>query len=327
MAILQTDLLWFSSLQAALADLRKHRFLLEDAYSSLISDPYLKNSYGQKEVENFKSFLDRKIHVFSELRPPDQAVFPSIVIKVGSGNEDAQKDALGDSYQQNKVDPSTLGGAFRSPTTKLGPVTPIMYDNLTGQITFPSSVNLSKSQVFEGQFVHDEINNKAYPIELVLDNSTLLIEAAISPPPNLTNMTIKPVKDSMAHTRRSIWTWENVELSLYASDSVEVMYLYSIVMYALIRYKKNLWDARNFAVSSISYSEPFRASPEGDPNNVYCRTITVSGRVEHSVIESTDFLIEGLDLGFKIADMSTPDAIDEQALNQGWNGENDDDNA
>lgn len=321
--IFQTDLIWYSSLMAGLADLRKNRFVLEDAYSNMMCDPYLKDAYGKKEIENFKAFLDRKIYVFTEHRLPDQATFPCIVIKVGPGDEDKAKDAMGDGYQQDKVDPATLGGVFQSPQILVPPCTPEDYDVMTGQVTFGEDVNLTKSNVYEGQYVYDEVNKKAYQIQLVINDATLLLEEGLNPPPNLTGMTIRPTQNLVGHTRRSIWAWEKVELELFASDAVEVLYLYTIVMTMLIRYKKNLWDARNWAIASVSYSDLQKASPPDDPNNLYGRTISVSGRVEHSAIESTTPLLDGVSSEIRIDDMKTPDAILDQVEHQGWEGEED----
>jgi len=321
--IFQTDLIWYSSLSAGLADLRKNQFVLEDAYSNLMKDPYLKQAYGEKEIQNFKAFINRKIFVFTEHRLPDQATFPAIVIKVGSGDEDKAKDALGDSFQQEKVDPATLGGVFPAPMILLPPTTPISYDNLTGQVTFGDGVNLTTSNIYEGQYVFDEINKKSYQIQLVIDDSNLLLEEGLSPAPNLTGMTIRPSQNLVGHTRRSIWAWEDVELELLATDAVEVLYLYTIVMTMLIRYKKVLWGERNWAISSVTYGPIFRASAEDDPNLLYGRTVKVTGRVEHSAIESTTPLIDGVSTTIKIDDMTSPDAVLEQAEEQGWDGEND----
>jgi hypothetical protein len=194
---------------------------------------------------------------------------------------------------------------------------------MTGQVTFGEDVNLTKSNVYEGQYVYDEVNKKAYQIQLVINDATLLLEEGLNPPPNLTGMTIRPTQNLVGHTRRSIWAWEKVELELFASDAVEVLYLYTIVMTMLIRYKKNLWDARNWAIASVSYSDLQKASPPDDPNNLYGRTISVSGRVEHSAIESTTPLLDGVSSEIRIDDMKTPDAILDQVEHQGWEGEED----
>lgn len=322
MGIFQADLVARSAILESLADLRKNTFLMDDALSHLLDDPYLQKVYGKKEIDNFKKFLTtRNIMVAIEHRPQDQASFPAIVVKLGPGDEDGPKDALGDGFQQENVDPSTLGGVFKYPQIVAGPLTPEAYDVLTGQISFADGVVLSN--VFEDQMVYDEINRKSYPIKLVLGDSEIMIEENLSPPPNLTGMTIRTIQNQVGHIRRSLFVWEKVELEILATTGQEVIYLFTILMYALIRYKKPLWDARNFQVSSITYSDLYHATPQADPNVIYGRTISMRGRVEQSAIESTSELLQGLSLDLRVADMETPDSIEEQVESQGWSGEND----
>jgi hypothetical protein len=324
MSIFQPDLLWYTALKAGLADMRQNTFLMEDAYSQLASDSYMKALYGQKEIERFKAFLAREIAVFTEFRVPDIVKFPAIVIKIGGGNEDGPKDALGDSYQEELVNPATLGGAFNASPVVLGPVTPQSFDPLTGTMVFGPNVNLIASQVFDSQYVFDVKNKKAYPITLVLDQATLLIDPpALGDNPDFTNMLIQKTPNSYGHIRRSIWVWEQHSLELMATDATELLYLFTIVMYILMRYKKQLWDARNFAASTISYTEVYRVSDQSDPNNVYGRQLTIRGRVEHSVIESTQPILGGLNAELLIADMSSPEGVLPQVEQQGWKGEED----
>ena len=181
MSIFQADLIWTTALRAAIADMRRNQYLLEDAYSDLLTDPYLKKLYGLKEVERFKAFILRDIEVFVKHRPPDLVKFPCVCVTVGGAEEDAGKDALGDSFQDEHRDPATLGGARTDSHIIVGPVTPQSYDYLTGVMTFGNNVDLIKSNVFDSQFVYDSINNKFYCIDLVLDASNLMIEPGSRP--------------------------------------------------------------------------------------------------------------------------------------------------
>src|SRR5271166_4990536 len=109
--IFQADLVHASALRVAIADMRRNQYLLEDAYSNLLTDPYLKKLYGLKEVERFKTFISKDIEVFVKHRPPDHIKFPYVCVVVGQADEDAAKDALGDSYQTEHISPAVLGGA------------------------------------------------------------------------------------------------------------------------------------------------------------------------------------------------------------------------
>ena len=319
--IFQTDIWLMTAIKAAILDMRKNLYLLDDAYANLLSDPLLNQLYGQKEIDRIKAFLLKDINVFVEHRIPDLAKFPAIVIKIGGAQEDSPKDALGDSFQKDFVDPASLGGAFPASNDVLGPITPQSYNSSLGQITFGPGIDLVASNVYDTQFVFDSINEVYYPITLVLDGSNLVIEQGATP--NLTNMYIKRTKNSYTNIRRSIWFWETNTIDLVATDANDLMYLFTIMMYIFIRYKQFLFDARNFAAYTISYSELFRASASDDANNLYGRTITIRGRIENSAIESTTPILDGNLTSLLIADMtSAPGAL---PLVQGniWEGQGD----
>jgi len=321
MSIFQADLIFYTAINAALADMRRNTFLMDDAYSNLRTDPLLRKAYGEKEVERFKAFLAKEIAIFTQFRPPDQIKFPCIVIKLGGGEEDAGKDALGDSYGSENVNPATLGGAFNESNVVMGPLTPKLFDPLTGTMTFGSGINLITSNIFDTQFVYDSVNEKSYPITLVLDSSNLLIELPAGAKPNFTNMMITRQKESYGSIRRSIWVYETHSLELMATDATELLYLYTTMMYILGRYKKHLWQERNFTIATISYSPLYRVDTQDDPNNVYAREISIRGRVEQNWIESTRPLISGVNTELLIADMKSPEAILPIVENQGWRGE------
>jgi hypothetical protein len=318
--IFQSDLVLMSTIQLGLNDLRRNNFLLDEAFGSLVLDPYLAKMYGQKEIDRFQTFISKNIGLYVDHRPPDNGKFPCIVIKVGAGTEDTSREALGDSYQSELREPSYYKGAIATiPNILLGPVTPISYNMYTGLITFDPSVSLSKSNVFDTTcMIVDNINQKSYPIALVMSDNSLQIATGIQNI-NLTGMTITPVNQQLANTIRSLWMYENHTISMYASEATEVIYLFNIVFYILQRHKLHLLDRRNFAVSTMGYSEIYRASSPDDPNNLYGRDITLRGRVEQAVIESTTPLLLGIIPTIELDGIPQPDTIDPR--NQIWFGQ------
>lgn len=136
-------------------------------------------------------------------------------------------------------------------------------------------------------------------------------------------MNIQKIKESYGNIRRFIWVWETHSLEMMATDATELMYLFTVVMYIIGRYKKQLWGARNFSVGTLSYSPIYRVSAGDDPNNVYGREITMRGRVQQSWIESTQPLIGGLNTELQIDDMRSPISVLSEVDAQGWKGSED----
>lgn len=320
MSIFQPDLIITSGIRAALLDLRKNLFLVDDMFKCTLQDELVKKAYSQ-EAERAKAFLKKEIHLYTEHRVPDQAKYPCIVFAIGSGQEDS-KQGLSNDYASSELDANSLGGAIvNTPRVIVPSTTPLSYDPLTGQIEFQPSIDLSTLGVYEDMYIFDSVNAKHYQIRLVMDNHILFIDP-IDPAqaPNLTNMAIYPTKNIVKNTHRSVKMWENHTITLLATDPTELLYLYTFMSYIMIRYNFSLFGKRGFNIASYNYGEVYRASNggEGDPNNLYGRLMNIRGFVIHSAIETTALPLAGLDIGVDVCATETPMAIREQVDNQGW---------
>lgn len=316
--IRSSDLLFSQIVKAMIKDLRKNRFLINDIVSDVTSDPLLKDLYGQKEVEKFNLLVDKEIQVNMEFAI-DQSKFPAIAIRVGGGSEDTSRtgDPLSDGFGQEQVQSNTLGGVFKTPRIIVGPVTPESFDYTTGRIEFPESVSLSK--VFDGMLVYDEVNKKEYPILVVMDDYTLLIDSGVRP--NLTNMTIRSATQAAIHTRRTYFTTEQITFICASPDPVEVIYLYQILMYQIGRHRLQYFESKNFRTATLNYSPIYRLSD--DPVLLFARDITLNGTVEHSYIENTQRPIDGMAHDLRLNNEKTPDSVYPNVSKQGWSSEED----
>lgn len=317
MGLFQADVILYTCLKLGLADLRRNKFLLEQAFEELASDVLYKDQYGKKEQERIAALLDKQIMVYSSHRPPDSAKYPCFVIKLGGGQEDSGRESLNDYPESEQVDSNTLGGAFPNEKIILEDLTPINYDKNTGIITFDHSVNLDSSRVFDGHFILDTVNNKKYPITLVLSSSQLMIDPVQNI--NLTNLKITTKDKNYSHSKKTLWFWESHQVEVWATDSVECIYLWNILMYILIRYKQPLLDNRGFSIGTYSYGPIQQYNPE-DPNSLYYREVTLRGRVAHSVITETKPLIGGISTGVGICGATSPEQLRELLSEQGWSG-------
>lgn len=328
--IAQTDAIILTAIRYGLADIRKNLFLVDDIMCQFTNDPILKKIYGKGQVDRFKDFLKKEIYIMMRTRLPDSTKLPAIVIGIGGGSEDLPRQGLGDSDTFMEVDPNTLGGAVSSPRIIAGPITPINYDENTGTLTFDENTQLIN--IFEGQYVYDEVNKKAYVIHSVLDDFSIQIDPNLDNV-NFTNMTIRPINPHVIHNYKTLFYYETYDITCISTEPNELMYLYSLVMYILVRYKKELLEKRNFELSTYGYSEIFDPTPDDDVNILYARSIQVKGRVQHSVIENTNAPLEGIDLDLLIdaeaevpvaEETPTPQPVyEDQVKDQGWRMEKD----
>lgn len=314
------DMIITSSLKEGIRRLKKNLYVIDSINEDLTSDDLLKDTYGQAEMDRFRKFVERnEINVVLDHRPPEQAKYPCISVGIGQGSEEPQqKLALGDGHDTFMVDPESLRGASVAPRTIVGPFTPDSYDKMTGTIVVPD--NISLSDVYAGQFVRDNKNNVNYVIEVVLDNKTLMIASGSDP--DLNGMTISPSTSQVGNTKKSVYCRENYTITCVSVDPVELIYLFQVTMLVLLRFKKDLFELRGFDVQTFTYT-PIVPSADTQANNVWYRTINLSGRVKYEWSNEISQSIDGLKSGIKITnldgeDIKSPDGVLEQVQNQNW---------
>lgn len=314
------DMVITSSLKEGIKRLKQNLYVIDSINADLLEDQILKDTYGQAEADRFRAFMARnEINIVLDHRPPEQAKYPCISVGIGQGSEEPQqKLALGDGNDTIMTDPKDLRGAQVTPQNIVGPFTPDSYDKITGVVTAPDSVSFKN--VYSNQYLVDNVNNQKYKIELVLDDKTLMI--APGSDPNLTGATITSAYGTVGNTRRSVYCRENYTLTCVSADPVELVYLFQVAMLVLLRFKKDLFELRGFDVQTFSYT-PIMQSADSQANNVWYRTINLSGRVEYKWSHEVTQPIEGIDTGLKITnqqgdDIKSPDAVLEQVQKQGW---------
>lgn len=322
--IFQADAIILTAIRAGLADIRNTPFLVDDILCQFTKDPYLSKAYGT-QPERMKELLKKQINIVMETRLPDTSKLPAIVIKIGGGSEDPQKQGLGDAIHYETVDGQQLG-VKNFNNIVAGPVTPISYDTDSGLISFDTKLE----NVFPGQYVYDEVNFQQYEIQAVLDDYSLVIDTDIRA--NFSNMTIRTATNNVKHQKKSTWFYEDYTFTSLSTDPNELMFLWSLILYILGRYKKTLFEARGLENMSFSYTPIYDPNPSDSTNILFARDVKISGRVEHSFIESTNQLIEGIDPNLLInagadssiaADQTNKALYEDQVSNQIWSMEKD----
>src|SRR5271157_9817 len=105
MAIIPTDLLIKTMLEAAVADLKKNLWLLDDVFAGLASDPLSSLEYGYKEVTKaIEWFKDNNFPVYLHNRI-DNPTFPCITVVQASSSEMQDRASLGDEGGIEDFDP------------------------------------------------------------------------------------------------------------------------------------------------------------------------------------------------------------------------------
>jgi hypothetical protein len=312
MSYIQTDILLKTMLEAAIADLRANDYVVDDISAGFSAGDISEAEYGDKERKRFKEwFLSNNIGVFMQQRI-DTPTFPCIVI-VDSGDQEMEnRAALSDDrgYPED-FDPKNIE---TTPDYVYAPFTPSNYDAASGTVTFPKGV--TNEALFPGMFLVSRTGS-AYQVRKLVGKNAFQIKPGVRV--DLTNCYVTPMSALWNLQREQTFLRHSYSLVCMASsDPVYAQWLHAIVVYCLGRYKEVWLEARGFEISTFG-SSPLQKAPRYDPENVWFKSVSLTGQVELSWIKYVAPRLAGVKGGIKICDaLVTPENYKEQVLAQGW---------
>ena len=317
MAIISTDILIKTMIEAAIQDLRKNAWILDDVFGGLATDPLSSLEYGYKEVVKAKEwFLNNNINVYLQNRI-DVPTFPCITIVHSQSSEKLDRASLGDYGEIEQIYPK---GRIRQPQWIVPPFTPAAFDpnsNISGQAIITMPTGTSTYQVAPGQFYVSAISGKAYQILQVLTSSTFTIKSGI----------VDDFKDSYIVPPTALWNLnreltfldESYAIGIHtASYPVDCLWLRQVIMYAFFRYKEAYLEGRGYELSTIQAS-PVDRNPHFEKDVVYSAVISLTGQVEASWIKYIAPKLQKVTGKISIIDgPKTPPGYQSEVAGQSW---------
>ena len=287
MAIWQGDVFFRRIIELTLKDIKKESWLVDDILSDFITDPMLSGIYGQKEIENAKKWIkDNEISIFLPHRM-DMEKMPCVTIAIGSNVEDKSLARLAD--QTPFVETYEVSDIGRTIQFIQKPFTYISYDQPKGYCQTPPEVDLSIIQA--GMVAIDPTTGGGWAI-VDKDAGGFFIAAGTAV--TATKIGILP-QYRIFRARREIATFqEQVTIGCHVhGDPNALLWLYSIMMYGLLRYREGVLESRNFQLSNIQTTDMIRNDAfQNIGENVYSRFITITGQVENTWVKAPKRTIE-----------------------------------
>lgn len=289
MAIWQGDVFFRRIIELILRDVRDNNWLIDDILSDFVNDPMLSGIYGQKEIENAKKWItDNEISVFLPHRM-DMEKMPCVTIAIGSNVEDRSLARLADQTPYIDVfDASDIGVAI---PFIVEPFSYVSYDMQTGFFEVPPEVDLTIIQ--PGMVAVNPSTGGGWAIRKKANNGFFIAEGTV-----VTTIEIAILPNYRTfRARREIATFqENVTIGCHVhGDPNALLWLYSIMMYGLLRYREGGIESRNFQLSNIQTTDMIRnESFQNIGENVYSRFITISGQVENTWVKAPKRNIEAI---------------------------------
>jgi hypothetical protein len=249
-------------------DLRANSWQLQLVFNGLLDDPYTREQYGQKEVTKaINWFLKTEIPVIMDYTLTGSPPMPVVVIALDSSQE--AEATLGDVHylpsDSTNAEWEPIGqrfsGNYNPDTGLLIPSVPVIVNN---QMVLVDSVG-NRHPVLDVQVDVNGNENLLIDSGLVADFGSCVLEWSTKKlSVNLESCNFKETYNITCNVK---------------GESSYLLYLHAIVVYCLMRYKKELLEGRGFERSVITSTKVMlnnSLAPTGS-ENVYCRVVTITG--------------------------------------------------
>lgn len=330
MAIFQSDLSIKTAIQLGLEDVRKNTWLIDDILGDINVNPYLTDKYKDQIAACKEWFLANQIDIYmAERRDKDR--FPCITITLGTSSEkDEMKTMADQSTEKVRLLPNQIGKPI---PYVVKPFVGFSYDAGTGDVTVPADTKNIEG-VAPGMILVDPATGQGYVINDISPDG-LVIETGLT----ITAAQLAVVPQYQFYEARVEHSFfqETYNIGCHAhGDPQALLWLHSIVLYSILRYRESLLEAQGFSQCNLSSSDLMAndAFSGAGGEEVYTRYITLTGQVENSWIKSPRRVLEVIALKDKDADgfiggikiisnLDTPDFIDQSE--QTWTTVEDED--
>lgn len=272
-------------IELGLEDVKKNPWLLQDILGDTVSNTYLRERYGTQIASCQQWLANNRIYIFLSERD-DKMEFPCITIELGTSNEKPEMKHMGDlSVQSVKLIPNDINKPIPyviKPTAGTG-------DFATGAFTFSTPTDVS--MVAPGMILVDPTTGTGYVIQSVLTANAV----NILPGFNLTAATYGIIPKYQYYETKIGHTFmeETYKITCNALDQQTLLWLHSIAVYSLLRYRQVLLEKDGYAQSMISSGRMYPNPDYSDAGQVtWSRDINLTGQVENRWYEQPHRIIE-----------------------------------
>lgn len=292
MAIFQSDMTIKMAIELGLEDFKKNPWLVDDMLSDAVSNPYLADKYGQKQIDACKEWLrNNQIDIYMVDRT-DRDRYPCITITLGNSNE---KDDMKTLDEDSSDTIQLLPNQINKPIPYVVKPLVISYNSSTGEVAIPSTTK-GLNKVAAGMILVDPATGGGYPV-LDITPHGIEIESGLS----LTAAKYAIIAKNQFYEARVGHTFfqETYTIGCHVvGDAQPLLWLHAVVLYSMLRYRQSLFEANGFAQSNLSSSDlmPTPGFTGAGGEKAWSRYITLTGQVENSWIKAPHRIIESVSL-------------------------------
>lgn len=271
LGIYPSDVILRTAIIAGIADMRANPWLLDYCFAALAQDTLTLDSYGEKAVSEAKKwFLANEISVVLGARIPDGAPKPYMVAIHLQGSAEVE-NTLSDINPEDREDTEAESPAL---TAKF---TPASYDALTGHLTLPDNIaaDTPPSTIMA---VVDRKGVAHQILEVVSDKVVRVTKGTVA---DFVDCYLRlRIPAYVTHLETAQFK-ETYLIGCHAhGEPVFLTYLYSVVLFCLLRYRQELLEARGLERSTLSAAD-VTIDEMSNTEFYHTRYITLNGIVRH----------------------------------------------
>jgi len=286
--IFQTDVLLKTILEEWLEDIKNNLWLLDHILEDFVDSPLLRTKYGQKQIQAAKEyFTNNNVNIFNQF-VKDKDKFPCIVLTLGSSNEVQEMRTLGDidTPTINFLPPNLVGQKI---PYVVPPFIPSSYEASTGIVTAPIGVDIEP--VTAGMILLNPTTGTGTPV-LSINGQEIYVQPNVQLDTSQLGV-VPQYRFFQSRLGRSFFE-ENWNITIATNDPQSLLWLWSIVTYGLLRYREYMEHngllETHFNSTDIFNPEFSNAGAE----EIYCRQITMAGKVYNNFIRGLHRKIESV---------------------------------
>lgn len=258
--IYSPDIIIKSALEYGIKDLRANPAQLQMVFASLVFDFVTNKEYGEKERQNAINWFNKtEIPVVWNLRLANEN-FPCVSFELVG--EDQTEETLADVHyvtqEETKAEWEPLTAKF-SPT----------YDPSTGIVTCPDTIGITPTDVMQLVTGFGIV----YPVLEEISSTQFRTTAGLTV--DFRNSVLKGLRTRLITNIESCNFKHTIRIGCHAvGDPINLAYLYPIIKYCLLRYRRTLLEARGLERSTISAAAPAK-DERFQVENLWTRYITL----------------------------------------------------
>ena len=286
--IFQADLTIKTAIELGIQDLKDNLWLIDDILGDTANNPYLQKKYSGQIAACKEWFKNNEIDVYMRGRN-DRDRYPNITITLGTSNEKVDMESLGQSsWETVALLPQTIG---KSIPYVMAPFEPNSYNAGTGELSVEDGTP-GLHQVAVGQILVDPQTGNGYVIQDITPNGFEL-ETGLTLSATLYAVVPKNQFYKARIEHSFFQETYNISCNVHG-DPQTVLWLHSIVLYSLLRYRESLLEANGLAESLLTSSDLVEDQNFSGPGGerAFTRIISLTGQVENSWIKSPRRVIE-----------------------------------